>query len=125
MAFEYNPANNAIGMEAGDTGNLNIGIEYGGLTGNDVVLFAVFDPDTGEDVLLKSVQINNGAAKIRICNKDTRDIEAGEYRWNLRIVTDPELSEDGSIRADDCDDDVITVFRPAPKFKIVAGGGRV
>lgn len=47
---------------------------------------------------------------IRLSNVDTRRLKPGAYRWDIRIVTDPEYNADGTVRCDDASDDVMSVF---------------
>lgn len=91
----------------------------------DVILFTIFDHNTGEDKLIKPVEILDGRAHIRLCNHDTRDITPATYRWNLRIVTSPVRDEEGNVRVDECTDNVITVFDDPPKIKLWKGGAYV
>ncbi len=127
MPFRFNEIDNSIKMACGDTGDLFVEIETEGfiLTPCDVILFAIFDNSTGEDLMCKHAEIENGQAHIRLCNYDTRDIPAGLYKWNLRIVTDPIYDEDGNVRVDECTDDVITVFDSPPTIRLTRGGARV
>ena len=125
MPFAYNEETNAITMPAGDTANIEVGVEWDRLAEGDVLLFAVFDPAASGDLVCKPVEIVDGLAQIRICNHDTRDIEPGRYRWNLRLVTSPAYDEDGNVRVDECTDDVITVFDKPPEFKLTRGGAYV
>lgn len=125
MPFSYDEKTNAITMAAGDTATLQVDIEWDKLTAGDVVLFAVFDPNQTEDLLCKVAEIEEGNAVIRLCNHDTRDIKSGIYKWNLRIVTSPAFDENGNVVADECSDDVITVFDTPPMFRITRGGAYV
>lgn len=125
MPFSYNSETHAIAMARGDTANLWIDVEWDRLAPGDVLLFAIFDPGGSGDLVLRPVEIADGQALIRICNHDTRDIEPGTYRWNLRLVTSPVYDEDGNVRVDECTDDVITVFDAPPRFKLTRGGADV
>ena len=125
MPFSYDEQTNAITMAAGDTATIGVSVEWEKLTVGDVVLFAVFDPNQLEDLLCKVAEIEEGNAVIRLCNHDTRDIEPGRYKWNLRIVTSPAIDENGNVVADECTDDVITAFDTPPMFRITRGGARV
>lgn len=125
MPFAYNPENNAISMAAGDTANIWVDVEWDRLAPGDVILFAIFEPGGSGDLVCTPVEIENGRAMIRICNHDTRDIEPGTYRWNLRIVTSPVRDEQGNVRVDECADEVVTVFDTTPKFKLLRGGAYV
>ena len=124
MPFKYDATNNAIRMACGDTAEFTVRVKKDDLTEGDVLVFAFFD-ETGNDLLRKPFEIENGAVKIRICNHDTRDIEAGNYKWNLRLVTNPDIDENGNVIVDDCSSDVITLFDNPPKFTLTIGGARV
>lgn len=125
MPFRFEASDNSIQMACGDTANIFVDVEWDRLNEGDVLLFAVFDKSTGEDLLLKPVEIENGTAKIRLCNHDTRDLEAGRYKWNLRLVTSPARDEQGNVIADECSDDVVTVFDDPPNIRLTKGGARV
>ena len=125
MPMKYDPVTHSIEMACGDTGVIPIEIDWGILYKTDVLLFAIFDRSSGEDLLCKAVEIGDKSVSIRLCNHDTRDIEPGKYRWNLRIVTDPERDEQGNIRAYDCGDNVVTVFDTPPTFRLTRGGAYV
>ena len=125
MPFTYDSKTHAISMACGDTTNIQINVQWDSLGAGDVLLFAAFNRDTGKDVLRKPVMIEQGRANIRLCNHDTRDIPAGKYRWNLRIITSPVLDDDGNVQVDACTDDVVTVFDSPPIFRLMNGGGRV
>ena len=90
-----------------------------------MILFAVFDANQEGDIICKPVKIVNNQASIRLCNHDTRDIPPGRYNWALRIVTNPAYDSDGSVRADDCSDEVITLFETPPSFVLTRGGAYV
>ena len=125
MPFAYDESSNAIQMAPGDTANIWVDVEWDRLAAGDVLLFAVFDPNESGDLVCKPVEIVDGQAHIRICNHDTRDIEPGTYRWNLRIVTSPVRDEQGNVRVDECAGEVVTVFDTTPKFKLLRGGAYV
>jgi hypothetical protein len=125
MPFAYNTETNAIRMAVGDTGGFSVRVEWDRLAKGDVILFAIFDPSADGDLLCKPVGIKDGRAYIRLCNHDTRDIEPGRYKWNLRIVTSPVYDDDGNVRVDECTDDVITVFDTPPTIQLTRGGAAV
>lgn len=125
MPFKFDVRTKAITMAPGDTANLWIDVEWDRLVEGDVLLFAVFDPVSEGDLVCKPVMIVDGEAHIRICNHDTRDIEPGRYKWNLRLVTSPVYDEEGNVRVDECTDDVITVFDTPPMFRLARGGAFV
>lgn len=126
MAYTFDPETRAIILPLGDTMNLRLkltGIQF------DAAVFAIYNSNSGEDVLKKNVQILNGMADIRLSNADTRDLMPGKYNWNLRLVSDPAYGADGEIIVDEASDDVVTVFGPEkssiPKFTLVRNGANV
>ena len=123
MSFAYDLNTNNITMPVGDTGGFMVKVNWDRLAEGDVVLFAIFGSDG--DLLNKPVEIVDGKAYVRLCNHDTRDIEPGRYNWNLRIVTSPARDENGNVIADECSDDVVTVFDKPPRINLTRGGARV
>lgn len=125
MPFKFDTETYNIEMACGDTARININVEWDKLAVGDVILFAIFDKNSGEDLLCKTIEIVDGVAQVRLCNHDTRDMEAGKYNWNLRIVTSPAYDESGNVRVDECSDDVVTVFNKPPNIKLTNGGARI
>ena len=125
MAFVFDTSTGNITLPRGDTGDINVRVNYEELKEGDAILFAIFDKYTGKDLMIKAADIVDGVAHVRICNHDTRDIEAKSYSWQLRIVTNPARDENGNVIADDCTDNVITVFQTPPSFKLTNGGAYV
>ena len=125
MAFSFNPDTRQITLPIGDTADLYVNVNWDGLSERDAILFAIFDPDANGDLLCKAADLEGGRAHIRLCNQDTRDLQPGTYRWQLRIVTDPARDETGRVIADDCTDHVITVFDDIPRIKLNRGGAYV
>lgn len=125
MPFAFDEKTRAITMAAGDTADIAVYVNWDRLSAGDVLLFAVFDPNEDGDLFVKQAEIEDGQAHVRLCNHDTRDIEPGRYKWNLRIVTSPAMDESGNARADECTDDVLTAFDSPPIFKLTRGGGYV
>ena len=126
MPFTYNPDTREIRIAPGDTASILVEIDWAALKPGDVVLFAVYDPSAERgDLFCRAAEIVDGAAHVRLCNSDTRDIPPGVYRWDLRIVTDPARDANGNVIADDCSDHVITVFDKSPKFRLQRGGAYV
>ena len=112
-------------MATGDTANIWVDVEWDKIAPGDVLLFAIFDPSETGDLVCKPAEIVDGTAHIRLCNHDTRDIEPGRYKWNLRLITSPVYDEEGNVRVDECSDDVITVFDTPPSFRLTRGGAYV
>lgn len=128
MAYTFDPATRSIVMPKGDTLDINITIDSEDSRVYEAIVFAIFTR-AGEDILRVPVTVENGSASIRLANHHTRDLDAGRYRWNLRLVTDPAHDSEGNIIADEPSDDVLTVFGPdisdIPEFWLVENGGRV
>lgn len=127
MPFTFDEATYRISMPPGDTGDLFIDVEWDTQGKEAAAIFAIVNRRTGEDVLLKAAEITDGRAHIRLCNHDTRDLEPGTYNWQVRLVTSPAKNEDGNIIADECTDDVVSVFSGdgMPVFKLERKGARV
>ena len=127
MPFTFDEATYRISMPPGDTGNLFFDVEWDTHEKEAVVIFAIVNRRTGKDVLLKTAEVADGRAHIRLCNHDTRDLEPGTYNWQARLVTSPAKDEDGNVIADECTDDVDSVFDGdnMPVFRLERGGARV
>lgn len=127
MPFVFDEATYKISMPPGDTGDIYFDLEWDTQGKDAAVVFAIVNRRTGEDMLLKAAEIAEGKAHIRLCNHDTRDLAPGSYSWQLRLVTSPARDEDGNIMADECTDDVISVFSgdSLPAFKLEKKGARV
>ena len=126
MPFTFDEATYKISMPPGDTGDLFIEVEWD--TDKEVAaVFAIVDRRTGEDVMKKAAEVSNGVAHIRLCNRDTRDIEPGTYAWQLRLITSPARDDDGNVIADECADDVVSAFGgdSMPAFRLEKKGARV
>jgi len=125
MAYVFDPETRKITLPAGDT--MDFRIRTNGEF--DALIFAVYNRTTGEDLVLVPVEIENGYAHVRLANRHTRDVPAGNYKWNLRMVSDPERDENGNIIADEDSDNVLTVFGPdnesIPNFTIRRNGAYV
>ena len=117
-----------ISMPPGDTGNLWVEIDWAVIRPGDAVVFAIVDKRSGTDLMVKAAEIADGnRALIRLCNHDTRELEAGNYNWQLRIVTGPGKDAEGNVEADDCEDHVVSVFSGdnMPVFRLERRGAHV
>lgn len=126
MPFAFDEATYKISMPPGDTGDLFVDVEWE--TDKEIAaVFAIVNKRTGEDVMKKAVEVVDGKAHIRLCNHDTRDAEPGTYNWQLRLITSPARDEEGNIIADECADDVVSVFGgdDMPVFRLEKKGARV
>ena len=126
MPFMFDEATKRISMPPGDTGDLYLEIEWDANGKDAAALFAVVNAN-GKDLMIKAAEIVDGRAHIRLCNHDTRDLKPGTYAWQLRLVTSPARDEEGNIIADECTDDVISVFsgEEMPEFVLEKKGARV
>jgi hypothetical protein len=122
----FDEATKKISMPPGDTGDLYLEIEWDTNGKDAAALFAVVNAN-GKDLMIKAAEIVDGRAHIRLCNHDTRDLKPGTYAWQLRLVTSPARDEEGNIIADECTDDVISVFsgEEMPEFVLEKKGARV
>ncbi len=136
MPFTYDKATNRISMPPGDTGTIQVDVDWMTVREGDAVVFAIVSGRTGRDIMLKSAELllekdgeGNpvGKAQIRLCNADTRDLRPGRYRWQMRIVTDPARDAEGNVIADECTDNVVSVFSgdAMPEFILEKRGARV
>lgn len=127
MPYTFDPDTHEIKLPVGDT--VNIPVRVRGDAIFHAMVFAIYDRADGTDLLRVPVEIVDGAARIRLATKHTRDLEPGKYKWNLRLVTDPEYDENGNIMLQDINDDAMTVFGPEnseiPDIILVRNGGRV
>lgn len=62
----------------------------------------------------KPVPIVDNTATINVTNAVSRAIEPGEYRWDIRIVIDPEYDEQGNVICQDDTDEVHSLFAGQP-----------
>lgn len=127
MPYTFDPDTHKIVLPVGDT--VNIPVRVRGDAIFHAMVFAIYDRADGTDLLRVPVEIVDGEAHIRLATKHTRDLEPGKYKWNLRLVTDPEYDENGNIMLQDINDDAMTVFGPEnseiPDIILVRNGGRV
>lgn len=124
--FTFNEETMQISMPPGDTGDLYLEIDWDTQGRDAAAVFAVVNRN-GNDMLLKSADIVDGAAHIRLCNHDTRNLRPGTYSWQVRLVSSPARGDDGSVIADECADDVVSVFSgdEMPEFVLEPKGARV
>lgn len=125
MAFQYS-ASGRITCPRGDTGALRFSFS-GAITlkPGDMLVFGLYSPTAKETVLRKQVEIVDGSALLLFTNADTRDLPAGSYKYNLRVVTDPEYDENGLVICTDTTDNVLSVYNELPKFELLEAGVHV
>ena len=112
MAYTYDAATKAITISAGDTMDFSVRIAGDKF---DAAVFAVYDPNTGEDVFTVPARIRNNECSIRLAARHTMNVAAGKYRWNIRLVTNPGYDNEGNVILDDDTDNSLTVFGPEKK----------
>ena len=125
MPFQYSTASGRITCPRGDTGALRF--TFNGLTlkPGDMLVFGLYNPTSKQTILRKQVEIVDGAAQLLFTNADTRDLPAGSYKYNLRIVTDPEYDDNGSVVCADNTDNVMSIYNDLPKFELLEAGVHV
>ena len=62
------------------------------------------------NVFTKTFPVNGSEIIVLLANRDTRGIAAGSYLWDVRIVTDPEYDDGGSVKCDDETDNVTSIY---------------
>ena len=74
----------------------------------------------GASIFRKQFPVQDNTIIIWLANADTRTLPVGKYRWDVRIVTDPEYGEDGVVRCEDESDNVISIFSGSgmPTFEV-------
>ena len=84
-----------------------------------VVIFAVATK-TYTPVFHKVAPIVNNTATIQLTNADTRTLTRGDYRWDVRVVTDPEYDTDGNVICADTTDEVHSLYSATgmPVFEV-------
>lgn len=64
----------------------------------------------------------DGSIIVYLSNQETRALAAGDYIWDIRIVTNPEYDEAGNVICEQDSDQVISIFSGAgtamPKFTV-------
>lgn len=75
-----------------------------------VAVFGICAQRDAKTVFSKVFDVNDNSIVIRLTNAETRKLAVNTYRWDLRIVTDPEFNDDGSVRCDDDSDNVLSVY---------------
>lgn len=109
MPYKYDPKTKSITMSAGDTINFSVNVsgkDY------DAAVFAAYNPKTGDDVVTVPAELTSGKCIIRLASRHTRDVPSGNYKWNIRLVSDHGIDDYGNIIADDDSDNVLSVFGP-------------
>lgn len=126
MPYKYDPDTRSITISAGDTMDFSVNVSGKDF---DAAVFAAYNPTTGEDVFTVPADLAAGKCNIRLAARHTRDVPAGKYKWNIRLVSDPGRDEDGNIVADNDSDNVLSVFGPdkntIPDFVIRRTGAYV
>lgn len=116
----------AIQMTAGDTGTVTYEITGDTLTTTDKVLWAMMN-SRGEIMLAKFMETSdNSTFTISFSNTDTCNLNAGTYRYDIRVIVNPSITGE----ADPVNvvlssaDDVVTVMN-ATLFTVIGPVGRI
>ena len=126
MAFLYDTKTGKITCPQGDTGALRVTITGDvSFAPGDMLVFGLQNQSTRKTILRKQVPIEDGMAIIRFSNADTRALDVGSYKYNLRIVTSPEWDASGNVICANDTDNVFTVFNDMPKLEILEVGVNV
>lgn len=75
-----------------------------------VAVFGISTKRDNREMFSKVFPIEDNKVLVFFSNAETKRFVPGEHRWDLRIVTDPEYEEDGSICCEDAGDNVLSVF---------------
>lgn len=112
--FVINKQTNEIVLPRGDTLAFKINLRGTNFPEDTVALFGVCGADRRGNptttIFSKAFRVYKNCVYIFLSNQDTRNLRAGGYVWDLRIVTDPEYDEDGNVRCEDISDNVISIF---------------
>ncbi len=106
----------------GDTGSFSIPALHS-ITDNQVAVFSIFDPLTKTCVLEKEITLTGDAdlITVEIEHKDTVNLQAKKYKWDLRIYTNPERDDDEKIiNADEIDSYYSAFSLPVCEIREVA-----
>ena len=125
MPFQYSAASGRITCPRGDTGALRFTFTGMTLKPGDMLVFGLYSPTLKQTIFRKQVEIADGSALLLFTNADTRDLPAGSYKYNLRVVTDPELDEKGLVICADQTDNVLSIYNELPKFELLEAGVHV
>lgn len=126
MPFRYSASSGRIVCPRGDTGALKFLFSGAiSLKPGDMLVFGLYSPSAKETILRKQVEIVDGTAHLVFANADTRDLPVGSYRYNLRVVTNPEYDADGLVICNDATDNVMSVYNELPKFDLLEAGVHV
>lgn len=87
-----------------------------------MLVFGLYSPSAKETLLRKQVEIVDGVALLLFTNADTRDLPVGSYKYNLRIVTNPEYNAEGFVICADATDNVMSIYNDLPKFELLEAG---
>ena len=126
MPFRYSASSGRIICPRGDTGAIRFTFDGAiRLLPGDMLVFGLYSPSAKETILRKQVEIVDGTAHLVFANADTRDLPVGSYRYNLRIVTNPEYDADGLVICNDATDNVMSIYNELPKFDLLEAGVHV
>lgn len=109
--FKLDRETGAITLPRGDTMTLHVTLRDKELPAGTKAVFGVRTTgNRSRNLLMKAFDVVNNQCNIRLANQDTRELSVGVHAWDLRIVVDPEVNQDGTVRCDDESDEVYSVF---------------
>lgn len=123
MAYELDENTMQIKLSSGDTMEFSMTLDADSFA---MAIFSIFEPTTGRDLLRKEVVIDDQVVYVRLTNADTKYIEPGIYKWQIRLLSGYTVAPSGQIIVRDSDL-VYSVFQPsaAPDFFISKDGAYV
>lgn len=86
------PQTKEIRMYGGDTGSISVRPKGYSFESADRALFTVKNHKK-EEVMSRLLPIENGVVTIRFEHGDTKDLPAGEYKWDLRFYIQPQYDQ--------------------------------
>ena len=107
-------------LPRGDTLLFKVRLKGGEFPEDTVGVFGICNARGTRTLFAKEFPVRENGVTVFLSNRDTRELSAGTYAWDLRIVTDPERDEDGNVKCDDATDNVISLFSGAgmPSFTV-------
>lgn len=94
--FDVNRETGYIDMHRGDTGAFTIRFTGYTLTSNDRVL-VTFKSQTGTEIKKAYYTPENNRIRILFRNPETDYLEPGDFKWDARVIIDPEYDENGNV----------------------------
>lgn len=99
-----------VTLPRGDTILFRIRLTGGSFPPGTVGVFGICTSSGAIPVFSKVFSLEGDTVTVYLTNAETRQLDAKKYRWDVRIVTDPEYNDDGSVRCDNASDSVLSLF---------------